>query len=101
MSFLVSGRGHALLLENFPSAGDKPVVTVEAYTKWYGLYVVTPSALAEYRGRSVSGIVGHLPVGARPRAESASRLAVVRDEGVRARRDGARDDARALGARRL
>lgn len=47
MSHLVSNRGHFLLLPSLPAANDRPVVTVEAYTKWYGLYVVRPDAQVE------------------------------------------------------
>jgi hypothetical protein len=40
MSYLVSERGHPLLLQRLPRSGERPVVTVECYEKWYHLYLV-------------------------------------------------------------
>lgn len=47
MFHLVSNRGHFLLLDALPIAAHPPVVTVEAYPKWYSLYVVRPGPHVE------------------------------------------------------
>lgn len=61
-----SSRGNLLVLSKRPL--DRPVITVELYSKWYGLYLVYPEGsieeipFPESEGRlDVSDYVDHVP----------------------------------------